>query len=199
MGSVLLIIFQDRQGSNETPFYIVIEIYTNILFFVNQSRIGGKLCNFALIIIEEKTQSNNIHQTNNMKKFLMTLAAVFCIMTTAMAQTNSTYSEKYSDSLRKLPPLKVDLETSLSHHSQPNVMQTSKDSMLHKETVSSQSIMLIHKEKNMATQYRYRPHPDYTKTVDIFGDIRDRIVRKRRQEEGRPLQPLPPSYLLGHR
>ena len=129
----------------------------------------------------------------------MTLAAVFCIMTTAMAQTNSTYSEKYSDSLQKLPPLKVDLETSQSHHSQPNVMQTSKDSMLHKETVSSQSIMLINKEKNMATQYRYRPHPDYTKTVDIFGDIRDRIVRKRRQEEGRPLQPLPPSYLLRYR
>ena len=111
-----------------------------------------------------------------MKKILFTLTAVLCITTTAMAQTNTTVSGKYSDSIP-----------------QRNLAQMSLDSMQNEDTDSCQSIMLRHKVKNKSTQFHYKSRPDYTKKVDTFGDVRDRIVRERRVDEGRPLQPLAPN------
>ena len=112
----------------------------------------------------------------DMKKNLFTLAAVLCIMATAMAQTNSTVSGKHSDSIP-----------------QPNLTQMSLDSLQNEDADSCQSIMLRHKVKNKSTQFHYKSRPDYTKKVDTFGDVRDRIVRERRVDEGRPLQPLAPN------
>ena len=127
----------------------------------------------------------------------MTLAVLlYCTM--AMAQMNSTLSGNYTDSLAKLQPLKVNLECSLCHHSQTNLLHISLDSMQKKDDFGSQSIMYRHREQNKATQYHYRYRPDYTKMVDSFKGFRDYIVRKRRWDEGRPLQPLAPFSPFGH-
>ena len=96
---------------------------------------------------------------NNMKKNLLTLAAVLCITTTAMAQTNPAVSGK--DSI----------------------------------TDSCQSIMLRRREKNAPTQYQFkRAKYMTTGNEDGLKGFRDYIVRKRRIDEGRPLQPLPLDY-----
>jgi hypothetical protein len=63
---------------------------------------------------------------------------------------------------------------------------------VHQDTVKIESVMFRHQEHNSTTQYHYKARPDYTKTVNLLGDIRDRVVRKRRWDEGRPLQPLAP-------
>ena len=113
-----------------------------------------------------------------MKKNLFTLAAVLCIMATAMAQTNSTVSGKHSDSIP-----------------QPNLTQLSLDSMQNEDADSCQSIMMRHRVKNASTQYHYqRPKYMATGNEDGLKGFRDYIVRKRRKEEGRPLQPLPLDF-----
>ena len=105
---------------------------------------------------------------NNMKKNLLTLAAVLCITTTAMAQTNPAVSGKDSISL---------------------------DSIQHEDTDSCQSIMLRHRAKNASTQYHYkRAKYMMTGNEDGFKGLRDYIVRNRRRDEGRPLQPLPLDF-----
>ena len=140
------------------------------------------------------TLQSNSNKRTYMKKILMTYAAVLCC-TMAMALTTPTISWKYSDHFPKLPPLTVDFDMSLYHHSQPNLMQMSFDNKQDKDTSSSQSIMFRHKEKKLTSQYHYESRPDYSKKVDNLGDIRDRIVRDRRVKEGIPLQPLPPPLM----
>ena len=106
-----------------------------------------------------------------MKKNLLTLAAVLCITTTAMAQTNPAVSGK--DSMDSI----------------------SLDSIQHEDTDSCQSIMLRHREKNAPTQYQFkRAKYMTTGNEDGLKGFRDYIVRKRRIDEGRPLQPLPLDY-----
>ena len=113
-----------------------------------------------------------------MKKILFTLTAVLCITTTAMAQTNTTVSGKYSDSIP-----------------QRNLAQMSLDSMQNEDTDSCQSIMLRHVDKNKSSQYHYkRSKYMMTGNEDGFKGLRDYIVRKRRIDEGRPLQPLPLDF-----
>lgn len=76
---------------------------------------------------------------------------------------------------------------------QTNLMQIPLDSIQHNDTDSCQSIMVRHKEKIKPTQYHYkRSNYMTTGNEDGFKGFRDYIVRKRRREEGRPLQPLPP-------
>lgn len=123
----------------------------------------------------------------------MTLAALlYCTM--AMAQMNSTLSGNYTDSLAKLQPLKVTLDSSLCHSSHSTLI----DSMQYNDSMDTQSIMLRHKKQSKTTQYKYRYRPDYTIMVDNLGYVRDQIVRKRRRDEGRPLQPLAPFSLFRH-
>lgn len=142
-----------------------------------------------------------------MKKNLFTLAAVLCIMATAMAQTgryaqggysapfmgNSTPSA--STNFQKLPPLKADFDISLSGHHQSNLLQTSLHNPQQEDSIANQSIILRHREKNAPTQYQYkRPKYEMTGDEDGFKGFRDYIVRKRRIDEGRPLQPLPLDF-----
>ena len=126
---------------------------------------------------------------------LMIFVAALFITSTAMTQTPSTISGKYSDSLSKLPPLKADFEISLFPHSQPSLLQMSHENKNDKDSLDIQSVMFHHKERNTSSQYHYKARPDYTKMVDNFQGTRDWIVRKRRREEGRPLQPLPPPLM----
>lgn len=130
-----------------------------------------------------------------MKKILMMVLAALLCCTMAMAQTSPAVSWRYSGGFPPLPPLKVDFEMNLFHHSQPSLLQMSLESNQHVDVDSCQSIMLLHKKKNMVSQYHFESRPDYSKRVDTFGDLRDRIVRKRRWKEGQPLQPLPPQFM----
>ena len=96
--------------------------------------------------------------------------ALLCITATAMAQTPSDVSWRYADRFPKLPPLRTQKQ----------------------DTVKIESVMFRHQEHNSTTQYHYKSRPDYSKMVDNLGGVRDHIVRKRRWDEGRPLQPLAP-------
>lgn len=118
--------------------------------------------------------------------------ALLCIAATAMAQTPSAISWKYAGRFPELPPLKVELDGALFAHSQSNWLKMPLGSTQKKDTVKIESVMFRHQEHNSTTQYHYKARPDYTKTVNLLGDIRDRVVRKRRWDEGRPLQPLAP-------
>jgi len=142
-----------------------------------------------------------------MKKNLFTLAAVLCIMATAMAQTGRYAQGGYSapsmgsstpstsTHFQKLPPLKADFEVSLSEHHQSNLLQTFLHNPQERDDVDNQSIMLRNREKNESTQYQYkRPKYMMKGDGDGFKDLRDYIVRERRKDEGRPLQPLPPNF-----
>ena len=142
-----------------------------------------------------------------MKKNLFTLAAVLCIMTTAMAQTGRYAQGGYSapsmgsstpstsTHFQQLPPLKADFEVSLSEHHQSNLLQTSLHNPQERDGVDNQSIMLRNREKNEPTQYHFkRPKYEMTGNEDGFEGFRDYIVRKRRRDEGRPLQPLPLDF-----
>ena len=69
------------------------------------------------------------------------------------------------------------------------------DSIQHEDTDSCQSIMLRRREKNAPTQYQFkRAKYMTTGNEDGLKGFRDYIVRKRRIDEGRPLQPLPLDY-----
>ena len=118
--------------------------------------------------------------------------ALLCLMAMAVAQTPSDVSWRYSDRFPKLPPLRVELDDALFAHSQPNWLQMPLESIQEKDTVKIQSIMFSHQEYYSTMQYHYKSRPDYSKMVDNLGGIRDYIVRKRRWDEGRPLQPLAP-------
>lgn len=118
--------------------------------------------------------------------------ALLCITATAVAQTPSDVSWRYAGRFPKLPPLRVDFDDALFTHSQPNWLQMPLGSTQKQDTVKIESVMFRHQEHNSTTQYHYKSRPDYTKTVNLLGDIRDRVVRKRRWDEGRPLQPLAP-------
>ena len=118
--------------------------------------------------------------------------ALLCIAATAMAQTPSAISWRYADRFSKLPPLRADFDYALFTQSHSNWLHMPLVSTQKKDTVKIESVMFRHQEHNSTTQYHYKARPDYTKTVNLLGDIRDRVVRKRRWDEGRPLQPLTP-------
>ena len=65
----------------------------------------------------------------------------------------------------------------------PHPVQMSLDSKQDKDTASCQSVILRHKEQKMESQYHFKYRPDYSKMVDNFKGVRDRIVRERRQKE----------------
>lgn len=118
--------------------------------------------------------------------------ALICITATAVAQTIPGCSWRFSERFPSNPPMKFDLDKSLLVHSQPNGLQIPQESIQEKDTIRTQSVMFHQIEKNPPMQYHYKYRPDYTKMVDNLGGIRDQIVRKRRWNEGRPLQPIPP-------
>lgn len=118
--------------------------------------------------------------------------ALLCIAATAMAQTPSAISWKYAGRFPELPPLRADFDYALFTHSQPNWLQMPLGSTQKQDTVKIESVMFRHQEHNSTTQYHYKSRPDYSKMVDNLGGVRDHIVRKRRWDEGRPLQPLAP-------
>ena len=118
--------------------------------------------------------------------------ALLCITATAVAQTPSDVSWRHSGRFPKLPPLKVNFDGALFAHSHPNWLQMPLESTQKKDTFKIQSVIFRHQENHSTMQYHYKSRPDYSKMVDNLGGIRDYVVRKRRWDDGQPLQPLPP-------
>lgn len=140
-----------------------------------------------------RTCSRSTKRTNSLgARLIAAFVAVLCLMTTAMAQTPSASSWRFSDRFPKMPPLRVDFDYTFFVHSQLDWLQVPLLSIQKKDTVVTPSIMSRQKEHHSAVQYHYKSRPDYTKMVDNLEGTRDWIVRKRRWKEGRPLQPLPP-------
>lgn len=130
-----------------------------------------------------------------LRKVGILLVTIFLCCPMAMTQTSPAISWKHADHFPKLPPLTVEFDISLYHRSMPHLMQMSLDSKQDKDTASCQSVILRHKEQKMESQYHFKYRPDYSKMVDNFKGVRDRIVRERRQKEGIPLPP-PHPYLM---
>lgn len=126
-----------------------------------------------------------------MIKIIMFILAGICSVM-SIAQTTPTGLWKYSNHFPELPPFSVVFDINLFQRSMPHPVQMTLGNKQKEDTLSSQSVILRHKEQKMESQYRFKYRPDYSKMVDNLGDIRDQIVRERRVKEGKPLQPLPP-------
>ena len=170
---------------------IIVIVLMLVAFIVFQRwRISDSNAHLKAFIDENLELRRKIQQTSMS-------VALLCITATAVAQTPSAISWRYSDKFQKLPPLKVDFDCALFAHSQSNWLQMPLGSTQKKDTVKIQSVMFRHQEHNSTMQYHYKSQPDYSKMVDNLGGIRDYIVRKRRWDEGRPLQPLAPRPRIG--
>jgi hypothetical protein len=126
-----------------------------------------------------------------MRKIMMTLA-VLCITVTTMAQTNPATSWGDSAKFTELPPLRADLDVTLLTHSQQTLLLASPASEQHRDSINEQSIMFRHMGKKATSHFQLNSRPRLHTTGDPMIGIRDRIVRKRRINEGHPLPPPTP-------
>ena len=127
-----------------------------------------------------------------MKRILMVAAAFVCITITAMAQTDPVVALKYSDRFPKLPPLNVDLMSVLAAQFHTSLEQKSVTGNQHEATDVSQSLMLRHQGQSSQSHFVFKASRFYGQNGDPLKDLRDRIVRKRMERQGRPLPPPMP-------
>ena len=125
-----------------------------------------------------------------MRKIMMTL--VLCITVTTMAQTNPATSCGDSAKFSELPPLRADFDVTLLTHSQPTLLLASPASEQHRDSINEQSIMFRHMGKKATSHFQLNSRPRVLTTGDPMIGVRDRIVRKRRINEGHPLPPPTP-------
>ena len=126
-----------------------------------------------------------------MRKIMMTLA-VLCMTVTTMAQTNPATSWGDAAKFTELPPLRADFDVALLTHSQPTLLLASPASVQHTDSINEQSIMFRHMGKKATSHFQLNSRPRVLTTGDPMIGIRDRIVRKRRINEGHPLPPPTP-------
>ena len=122
----------------------------------------------------------------------MVAAAFVCITITAMAQTDPVVALKYSDRFPKLPPLNVDLMSVLAAQFHTSLEQKSVAGNQHEATDVSQSLMLRHQGQISQSHFVFKASRFYGQNGDPLKDLRDRIVRKRMERQGRPLPPPMP-------
>ena len=127
-----------------------------------------------------------------MRKIMMTLTAALCITVTTMAQTNPATLWGDSAKFTELPPLKADFDVALLTHSQPTMLLASPASEQHRDSINEQSIMFRHTGNKATSHFQLNSRPGFQTTGDPMIGIRDRIVRKRRINEGHPLPPPTP-------
>ena len=118
------------------------------------------------------------------------LVALICMTTTSMAQTIPAISSNYSDRFPKMPSLKADFCIALANHNQPDLLKKTVDATP-KDDVATTSIMFLHKNKDITSHFQYKSKR-FLPSIDGLIGLRDRIVRKRRFDEGHPLPPPTP-------
>lgn len=134
----------------------------------------------------------------NMKKNLL-IAAVLCCTVTALAQMSYTTLPMYAHRFPEMPPLRVDFDMPLFAHSLSSLPHMSTGDLGNMRTGMTQSVLYRHTENMEAPHFNFKTRVRNVETGDPLIDIRDRIVRKRREKEGRPLPPPPPSLLFRNR
>ena len=127
-----------------------------------------------------------------MKRILMVAVAFICITITAMAQTDPVAALKHSDRFPKLPPLNVDLMSVLAAQFHTSLQQTSVAGNQHEATDVSQSLMLRHQGQSSQSHFVFKASRFYEQNGDALKGVRDAIVRKRMEKQGRPLPPPMP-------
>ena len=118
--------------------------------------------------------------------------ALLFLMMTATAQTNHPISWVHSDRFPEVPPLRADFDVTLLTHSQPTLLLASPASVQHTDSINEQSIMFRHMGKNATSHFHLNSRHRFQTAGDPMIGIRDRIVRKRRINEGHPLPPPTP-------
>ena len=125
------------------------------------------------------------------KRLLSLLVLLLAVVTGAVAQTPPGYADRFPP----MPPLSVSFDEALFAHSHQNRL-TPSAGIQKKDTAIIQSIMFRqHEKQKIQFHINYNMRPDYTKVEDNFVNIRDRIVRKRRKDEGRPIAPMIPTMM----
>jgi|GEM_PF-6942855 hypothetical protein len=127
-----------------------------------------------------------------MKRILMVAAALICITVTAMAQMDPVAALKYSDRFPQLPPLNVEMINVLAAHYHTSLQQMSFLSSQHDTTDIPQSLMLRQQGSSSPSHFVFKASRFYGQNGDPLKDLRDRIVRKRMERQGRPLPPPMP-------
>ena len=123
---------------------------------------------------------------------LQTVLAVMLISITATAQTPASSTWKHSNRFKELPPFRADFDAHLFVPSM-GLQQMAAESKERQDTISTQSIMLRHGENMPVPHFHFKTQVQEAEGGDALIDIRDRIVRKRRERQGRPLPPNPPG------
>ena len=126
-----------------------------------------------------------------MRKTMMTIA-VLCITVMTMAQTTPAASWGDSAKFTELPPLRADFDVALLTHSQPTMLLASPAIEQHRDSINEQSIMFRHMGKKATSHFQLNSRLRVLTTGDPMIGVRDRIVRKRRINEGHPLPPPTP-------
>jgi hypothetical protein len=122
------------------------------------------------------------------------LAALVCLTMTATAQTEPVMPWSYSHHFPKLPPLRCDFDISLFSSSRHHWQLMPTESLQKTDAAATQSIMLQQRGGETTPRLKVKRLKRVMPVGDPLQGVRDEIVRKRRFEEGRPLQPLPPPY-----
>lgn len=164
-----------------TMMVVVIILVCVVLYF--RWQLGDKNATLGRFIDENAELHRKIRRTG-------ILVVLICMTTTSMAQTIPAISSGCSDRFPQLPPLRADFCIAMATHNQPDLLNKTVDAS-DKDDVATTSIMFLHKNKDIKSHFQYRSER-YMRTGDPLIALRDRIVRKRRFNEGHPLPPPTP-------
>ena len=149
-------------------------------------RLGDKNATLGRFLNENAELHQKIRRTG-------ILIALICMTTASMAQTIPAISSGCSDRFPKLPSLKADFCIAMATHNQPDLLKKTMDTtdLAGMDNASTTSIMFLHKNKEITSHFQYKSKR-YLPAIDGLVGLRDRIVRKRRFNEGHPLPPPTP-------
>ena len=148
-------------------------------------QLGDKNATLGRFIDENAELRRKIRRTG-------VVVALLCLTMTAMAQTSHAVFRDYSGRFPEIPPLRADFSAALPAHTQLTLLQASPGSDEHRDSINEQSIMFRHMGKNATSHFHLNSRPRFQTAGDPMIGIRDRIVRKRRINEGHPLPPPTP-------
>lgn len=146
-------------------------------------RLGDKNATLGRFLNENAELHQKIRRTG-------ILIALICMTIPSMAQTIPAISSNCSDRFPKMPSLKADFCIAMATHNQPDLLKKTADAT-DKDDASTTSIMFLHKNKDITSHFQYKSKR-YLPAIDGLIGLRDRIVRKRRFNEGHPLPPPTP-------
>ena len=162
---------------------VVLALVGSIIYY--RWQLGDKNATLGRFIDENAELRRKMHRTG-------VAVALLCLTMTSTAQTNQPISWVHSDRFPELPHLKADFDVALSAHSQQTLLLASPASEQHRDSINEQSIMFRHTGNKATSHFQLNSRPRIQTTGDPMIGTRDRIVRKRRINEGHPLPPPTP-------